>query len=164
LWRTSRLTKPRNSSTPPSEVSPGTSQGPSISIDGHQICTGALPNQTCSQSQLSLTFAAIIGQLLGAGSAALFPLIPSRAAEWVATVSYLLMTFSTAMALALSALASTLSLLHRSVLDGSGDLNSGDNYGLYVVMVICSMLMWLSFWAFHSWVNPHRRVQDGTET
>ena len=123
-----------------------------------------MPNRTCSRSQLALTFAALTGQLLGVGFAAVFPLIPSRAAEWVATVSYLLMTFSTAMALALSALASTLSLLHRSVLDGGGDLHPGDNYGLYVVMVICSMLMWLSFWAFHSWANPHRRVQDGIKT
>ena len=112
----------------------------------------------CSGSQLALTLTALIIQLLGTALAIVFPLIPQKAAEWVAAATYLVMTLSIAMAVAFTISESTLHFFHNSVLPEGAQGGLYDTSGLYLIMTVCSALTWTSFWVFHSRVNSRHSV------
>jgi hypothetical protein len=127
-------------------------------MDGRRICITTPTIQRCSGSQLALTLTALINQLLGTALAIVFPLIPQKAAEWVAAAAYLVMTLSIAMAVALTISESTLHFFHNSILPEGVQGRLYDTSGLYLIMVVCSVLTWMSFWVFHSRVNFRHSV------
>jgi hypothetical protein len=102
----------------------------------------------------------LINQLLGTALAIVFPLMPQKAAEWVAAATYLAMTLSIAMAIALTISESTLHFFHNSVRPDGVQGRLHDTSGLYLVMIVCSISIWMSFWVFHSRVNSRHSVTD----
>ena len=122
------------------------------------MCVTTPTTQNCSLSQLALTLTVLINQLLGIALAIFFPWVPQKAAEWVAAAAYLAMTFSIAMAVALTISGSTLHFLHNSVLLEGIQGKSYDTSALYLMMTICSVSIWVSFWVFHSRLDRRRSV------
>jgi len=109
-------------------------------------------------SQLALTLTVLINQLLGTALAIAFPLMPQKVAEWVAAAAYLAMTISIAMVVALTISGSTLHFFHNSVLPEGVQGRPYDTGGLYLIMTVCSVLTWMSFWVFHSRIDSRHSV------
>jgi uncharacterized membrane protein len=70
------------------------------------------------------------------------------------------MTLSIAMAVALTISESTLHFFHNSVRPEGVQGGLYDTSGLYLIMIVCSVLTWMSFWVFHSRVNSRQSVTD----